>query len=431
MPPASRALHSLLRSPQSRSLFNRTFARNWTSLTRSKEALTVHALDDTSFPYIWLRDACQSTECVHESNRQKLFRTSDIPLSIAPVEDEGGVRVTPEGIDITWTDGHRSSFDRAFLERHSSQRKLAQWYFDDQLAEQGWTNESIKQTRDLFIPYERVRDTEEGLVDAITQLAKYGLIFVTGVPNRETESGRCELGVLARRFGEIRETFYGVLWDVVNLKDSRNIAYTNLDLGLHMDLLYFQHPPRYQILHCLRNQVVGGTSIFVDALHAANVLRSTHPSDFDVLTKTPVSFHYDNDGHHLHREHYTIELNKPTSTDPNEKPTISHINYSPPFQAPLPLSTPKEFYPALTRFAELLNDEKNTFQYTLREGNAVMFDNRRVLHARTAFADKEKVEVAEGEPNRWLKGCYVEADALMDRVRVLKAKLEREAGKRR
>jgi len=195
---------------------------------------------------------------------------------------------------------------------------------------------------------------------------------------------------------------------------------------------YFEHPPRYQILHCLRNKVVGGTSIFVYALHVANVLRETYPTDFDVLTKTPVSFHYVNDGHHLHREHFTIELASPSS--PSSSQRISHINYSPPFQAPLPLSTPSGFYPALRRFSDFLNDEENTFKYTLEEGDAVLFDNRRVLHARTAFRDmteeewrktgREGRKAQDGEPDRWLKGCYLEADGLLDRVRVLKSTLD-------
>jgi gamma-butyrobetaine dioxygenase len=184
---------------------------------------------------------------------------------------------------------------------------------------------------------------------------------------------------------------------------------------------YFEHPPRYQILHCLRNRVRGGTSIFVDALHAASTLRETHPSDFEVLTKTPVAFHYINDGHHLHREHPTIELSGPTATSPER--SISHINYSPPFQAPLPISTPPAFYPALRRFATLLNDPENTYQYTLREGDAVFFDNRRVLHARTAFSDIEG-QTKEEETNRWLKGCYLEADAMLDRRRILQTRLE-------
>jgi alpha-ketoglutarate-dependent taurine dioxygenase len=205
---------------------------------------------------------------------------------------------------------------------------------------------------------------------------------------------------------------------------------------LNFSVRYFEHPPRYQILHCLRNKVVGGTSVFVDALHAAQVLRHTHPADFDLLTKTPVAFHYINDGHHLHREHCTIEL-APTTTSPARQ-EIRHINYSPPFQAPLSLSTPTEFYSAFKRFSDLLNHELNTYHYTLKEGDAVIFDNRRVLHARTAFRDMTEEEwqkakttnhcAKDGEPNRWLKGCYLEADAILDRVRVLKTRLTRRDG---
>lgn len=76
------------------------------------------------------------------------------------------------------------------------------------------------------------------MLKATTQLQRYGLAFVTGVPTQETSAEICELRKLAGMFGEIRNTFYGELWDVRNIRNSRNIAYTNLDLGLHMDLLY-------------------------------------------------------------------------------------------------------------------------------------------------------------------------------------------------
>lgn len=163
----------------------------------------------------------------------------------------------------------------------------------------------------------------------------------------------------------------------------------------------------------------------MDALHAASALRSSHAADFEVLTTTPVAFHYINDGHHLHYEHPTIELARSTAAGIVDPP-IAHINYSPPFQAPLLLSsTPTAFYPALARFAKLLNDPSRTYLYTLQEGDAVFFDNRRVLHARTAFEEIEG-DANEGETNRWLKGCYLEADALQDRARVLRSKAERE-----
>jgi len=210
--------------------------RTWTTLTHTPEALTVHALKDTSFLYVWLRDSCQSSDCVHPSTRQKLHRSSDVSTSIAPTGGPKGVEVTPTGIDISWTDGHRSSFTQEFLERHASKSKLARFHYDQHLEERSWTNESISGHSDLFMPYERI-NTPQGLVDGITQLSKYGLLFVSGVPNEHTSSETCELRTLGERFGELRPTFYGLLWDVINVRNSKNIAYTNLELGLHMDLL--------------------------------------------------------------------------------------------------------------------------------------------------------------------------------------------------
>lgn len=193
---------------------------------------------------------------------------------------------------------------------------------------------------------------------------------------------------------------------------------------LRLECRYFEHPPRYQILHCLRNQVVGGASIFVDALHAAKTLHQQDKGSFDLLTQTPVEYHYINDGHHLHHSHPVIELDA-FASGPSDTPCIKHINYSPPFQAPLSPDTPAAFYTALRKFADILDAECSRFKYTLREGDAVIFDNRRVLHARTAFSEREDTQsLGEGETNRWLKGCYLEADALLDRTRVLGRKIE-------
>lgn len=161
--------------------------------------------------------------------------------------------------------------------------------------------------------------------------------------------------------------------------------------------------------------------MFVDAVHAAHRLKATLPSYFDILSRHPVHFHYVNAGNHLHEEHPTIELDLYANQRPSEGAPIKFINYSPPFQAPLPPSTPPDFYTALNRFAALLEEPSAKYEYTLREGDAVLFDNRRVLHARTAFTDTAQGnQTSNGEPNRWLKGCYLEADALLNRARVLR-----------
>ena len=216
--------------------------RTWTTYAQTTDALTIHSLNNTSFPYIWLRDSCPSSKCIHQMSKQKLHRTSDIPLTIAPIEGGLGVKVTSDGINIDWNDGHKSSFDQTFLERHASTSKLMEWHLDRNLTEETWTRSSISNLSNLFIPY-NVLNTSSGLIQAITQLSKYGLLFISGVPTQETSHETCQVRTLAEQFGEIRSTFYGPLWDVVNgNNDGKNIAYTNLELGLHMDLLYIFSP---------------------------------------------------------------------------------------------------------------------------------------------------------------------------------------------
>jgi len=96
----------------------------------------------------------------------------------------------------------------------------------------------------------------------------------------------CDHPLTTHQLGEIRNTFYGPLWNVRSLGSaSRNIAYTNVDLGLHMDLCYFQNPPRFQFLHSLRNRVRGGSSIFVDSFKVAEHMWEHHREAWHLLAK--------------------------------------------------------------------------------------------------------------------------------------------------
>lgn len=186
---------------------------------------------------------------------------------------------------------------------------------------------------------------------------------------------------------------------------------------------YFESPPRYQILHCIRNRVHGGTSLFVDSFAAAETLRSTHPEDFKRLATTPVPFHYINDARHLHYSRPTITLD-PASGNGGAEAQVTSVSYSPPFQAPLPRDTPHEFYDALARFAKLVEAPAAIYSHRLEEGQAVIFDNRRMLHARTAFEGRTSGN-DDGQPKRWLKGCYFEGDIMASHGRVLREKAAR------
>ena len=204
----------------------------WTPAATT-EGLLVPSLGAT-FPYRWLRDACTCPSCVHPSTQQKLHRSSDVPASISPVT----VETTTDGVNISWSgaDKHRSLFPLSFLENHTNPSALHSFHQDVQPAL--WSTASALvaiSDKYLDVHYSDL-ETPRGLLRAITQLQRTGLLFVRGVPYTETTDAKCDLRHLVAHFAELRETFYGATWDVENVVDSRNIAYTNLFLGLHMDL---------------------------------------------------------------------------------------------------------------------------------------------------------------------------------------------------
>ena len=133
-------------------------------------------------------------------------------------------------------------------------------------------------------------------------------------------------------------------------------------------------------------------------------------------------FQYINDARHLHHTHPTISLGLASASHDGE-PHIAAVSYSPPFQAPLPRDTPPAFYDALRRFAALTEAPAAVYTRQLGEGDAVVFDNRRVLHGRTAFESRSVPENVVGkELDRWLKGCYFEGDLLASHGRMLRAR---------
>lgn len=149
----------------------------------------------------------------------------------------------------------------------------------------------------------------------------------------------------------------------------------------------------------------------MDSFKAVQLLRDNHPEDYEVLLKTPTTFHYKNANHHLHYNRPAIVI------DPlNDALTV---NYSPPFQGPLELP-PQEmeaYYRAMKKFAGYIEQEDLQFRHTMRPGQCMVFANRRVLHARTAF------DPTKGK--RHLKGCYVDLDMFKDKYRTtLQAKAD-------
>ena len=80
-----------------------------------------------------------------------------------------------------------------------------------------------------------------------------------------------------------------------------------------------------------------------------------------------------------------------------------------------PVSAPFEemeaVYDGIQTFFRLANDDTLRAVFPIHQGDLLAFDNRRILHARTAY------DAASGV--RHLEGCYIDRDELSSRIRVL------------
>ena len=77
----------------------------------------------------------------------------------------------------------------------------------------------------------------------------------------------------------------------------------------------------------------------------------------------------------------------------------------------LPYAEVTAFYAAYRKWAELLARPERQLNLRLAPGDCLIFDNTRILHARTAFS------VTGG---RHLQGCYADLDGLASTLAVLR-----------
>jgi trimethyllysine dioxygenase len=72
----------------------------------------------------------------------------------------------------------------------------------------------------------------------------------------------------------------------------KDTAYTSLALGSHTDTTYFTDPAGLQMFHLLSHtDGEGGKSLLVDGFNAAQHLKKHSRSAYEVLSKTPISWH--------------------------------------------------------------------------------------------------------------------------------------------
>jgi gamma-butyrobetaine dioxygenase len=346
---------------------------------------------DGAFPIHphWLRERCQGAALVDLHTQQRLYNPCrlDPDLAILCVTEQA-----PGAFRVAFSDGVTQDFAAAAL--------LAEL----QDGRQDFLPTPVPWRADTPSPPSfdwAESGSDAWMLAALRRFLTDGYVILHGVP---TDGGA--VMDVARRFGHVRETNFGTMFDVKSLPDGNDLAYTALFLDPHTDNPYRSPVPGIQLLHCLVNETEGGLSTLADGLAVAEALRRADGAAYEALCTVPVRFRFIDAQDELVRSAPLIER--------DAYGRFAAINFSPRVAA-APLLPPAEmalFFAARRLLDTYLADPGFERRFKLMDGELMMFDNRRVLHGRTGY------DPSTG--NRHLQGCYIDLDAPRSHYRVLR-----------
>ena len=437
------------------------------------------------FPAVWLRHNCPCPECRDPVTGQRLVEVTAIPNGCGvTVEAE-----TAESVTVVFApDGHRAVFRRAWLASHALPAgdpvpaRRSPWLaglagVPERAAGPGplagagpsWSataadgagaagagadprtedGKRLWLATDLAgqIPFP-MADWDAYLADDVVRAAcldavvTLGFALLRGVPVKPGTVLR-----VTRTFGFVRRTNYGKLFDVRVVAGPANLAFTSRAIAPHTDNPYRDPVPTVQLLHCLRDADLGGDTGLVDGFAAAAALRREDPGSFAVLTTIRWPFAYADEETELSARAPLIALT------PDGRITAVRLNNRSMGPLRLPYQQAEAAYAAYRAWAALLARPEFLLTLRLAPGDCLIFDNTRVLHARTAFAappappdtptaaspgapvggsaaDHSSGDTQDDAPDgapgaetareRHRQGCYADIDGLLSTLAVLR-----------
>lgn len=344
------------------------------------------------FHFLWLRDNCPST--LHPDTQERVFDQLSVSVDIHPLE----AKIEDNRLLINWSEqDHKSEFDGQWLREHAYSGDLTP---NTRPTTKSWDHRFLGHIDTAN--YNDLIQNDAALLAWMKQLDQDGLSLVNNMPSTEAA-----LDAIARCIDYQRQTNFGVTFEVKSEPKPINLAYTSLALPLHTDLSNFETPPGYQFLHCLANDSAGGESIFADGLRVLEDMRTEASEHFDLLANNAVPFRFHDEEHDIRHHHPVINL--------DHKGNIIELKYNAHLASifDLPEAIMHEYYIAYRNLMARLRLDKYRINFRLNEGTMAVFDNRRVLHGRKAFAPTGR---------RHLRGCYVDRTEFQSRLRILEKK---------
>ncbi len=352
--------------------------------------------EKSQFNFMWLRDNCPTAH--DKDSRHRMFNILNLSTNLNPKN----YNINKEGkLEIEWSEGeHTSYYDLNWLRENCYTLKNNQKYISPYKL---WDNSLQKNLDSIKIDHNEILNSDKGLIKWLELLHHQGIAIVKNSPTENKSAFP-----LLNRISHTRETFFKTPFEVINVPKPNNSAYTAHGLRNHMDLPWFENPPGYQFLHCLINDAEGGDSSAVDAFAVAEYLKNNEKEIFETLVNTPLRFRDKDYTQEAHRSFYAPAITLTKDGDYNDirfsVATMDALDCHP--------NIMDKVYKAHHKFGNLLHDDKFQIKFRLEKGDIFSFNNRRLLHGRTAF-----------NPNsghRHLQGYYMDRDEIIARLNFLK-----------
>ena len=330
---------------------------------------------DDDFPNIWLRDHAKDKEnWDYRSNQRKTYTASlsfRLFIKKASVIDDG------KYIEILWSDSKKAiKYSAKFLLNNSLKKRVKNRKIIL------WKKKEI--SKKIFFKYNNIL-SKYGFKEFLKNLYKFGFCVITDCKT-EIETVKN----IANKIGYVRQSIFGGLWEFESNEDMADSAYTQEELRPHTDSTYSNDAPGLQLLLCCDYKASGGESIMVDGFKIANMIKDQDKKIFDILSNIEVPGKYVGDGVILEAKRPIFKLNSN-----KELVQVSFNNYD---RAEFRLENEImiNFYKAIKKFDNLVNESEFQWRHILKPGELLIFNNWRVLHGRGSFKGKRK-----------MAGCYI------------------------
>lgn len=377
------------------------------NLTTHKDYLSIIWPDgsESKYHWIWLRDFCRCDICFNNSCNQKYFDCVTIPLDIT----FSSIEENDDTISVKWSDGHHSIYNKQWLKSHDYSNNnvpnLAAYP-----EKKTWNSDLLKQYLQNY-QYQPLIDNDKTLLSFLEDLLRYGFVTINSINSEEHLSK-----TFKRIAGFVKRTYFAKTYDLITkpTTETDNVAFSSNALPLHTDLPYYNPPPEYQFLYGLdvsdTAYKVGRTQI-IDGLYVAELFREKHPEYFKLLSTIKI----------LHQAEYPeaqknfINVTPLIQLDANNQITQFYNNPTKIRFFNIPFNSVKDYYKAYNTFKQMLNTPNCIYHKEWKQGDMIIYDNRRIFHGREKF-DSQNFK-------RILRGGYFDNAEIVGRYFYLKHKL--------